>query len=378
MTSNNFHFFRPTWIEIRLNYLKHNLKEIRKIIGPKCKIIAVVKADAYGHGAIRISQKLEELNIDYLAVATLEEAIELRINGIKIPILIFGFLSFSDLPYLFEYNLTPSIFSLETAKKLNLLAEKNKKRINIHIKVDTGMNRLGFPYKSALENIKKISNFKNLNIEGIYSHLSSSKIKNEPFNYLQFQRFKEILNQLEKIKINIPLKHIANSGAVANYPEFKLNAVRIGEILYGFSKFYYENKLIQTKPLLSLRTKIIFLKTIKKGESVGYDRNFIAQKLTKIATLPIGYADGYPRILSNKGKVIIKGQEAPIVGNICMDLMMVDVSRAKNVKLLNEVILIGKNKNKEITVEELAQKSLTIGDEIVARLGKRVPRLYLD
>jgi len=373
-------FLRPTWAEIKLSNLTHNLKIIRKIIGQETKIIAVIKADAYGHGAIPIGKKLEELNIDYLAVATLEEAIELRENNIKKPILVFGFVYPKDLFYFFKYNLTPSIFSLETAKKLNDLASKYKKKINIHIKVDTGMNRLGFRHEKALEAIKKISSLNYLKIEGIYSHLSSSKIKNDNFNFIQFERFKKILEQLEKFKINIPLRHLANSGAIANYPEFKLNTVRIGEILYGFSDFYFKktNKRIPTKPLLSLKSKIIFLKELKKGEPVSYDRTYLTKRKTKIATIPLGYADGYPRPLSNKGYALIKGQKAFIVGNICMDLLMLDVSKIKDARLLDEVIFIGKNKNQEIKVKEIASLAQTIEDEIVSRIGKRVPRVYID
>ncbi|MGE4554518.1 MAG: alanine racemase [Candidatus Paceibacterota bacterium] len=372
--------FRPTWLEINLSNLEHNLKVLKRIVHPRTKIIAVIKADAYGHGAIPIAKKLEQLKIDYLAVATLEEAIELRENNIKSPILIFGFILPKDLPYLFKYNLTPSIFSLETAKKLNQLGEKYRKKINIHIKIDTGMNRLGFPYSQCLDSIKKISSFSRLKIEGIYSHFASSKNKNESFNYLQFNRFQEILKNLEKLNIKIPLKHLANSGAVANYPEFQLDAIRVGEILYGFSDFYYKNtnKRIPIKPLLSLKSKIIFLKDIKKGETVGYERTFLAKKTTKIATIPIGYADGYPRALSNKGYALIKGKKASICGIICMDLLMINVSQIKKVKLFDEVVFIGKSKDKEIKVKEIAHLANTIEDEIVSRLGKRLPRLYID
>ena len=378
---------RPLWLEINLKNLDNNIAVLRKIVGKDKKIIAVIKADAYGHGAVKIAQRLEKLKIDYLAVASLEEAIELRENKIKLPVLVLGYIDDCYLKEIVAYQITPTIFSLDFAKKLNHYAKNQNLKVKIQIKIDTGMNRLGFPYEEAGEIVKKISKLENLKIEGIFSHLACSKEKNNNFNYLQFQRFKNLLEDIDKIGIKIEMKHLANSGGIVNYPEFILNTVRPGELLYGFSDFYLnsknkigeeKNQLLPLKPLLSFKSKIISLKKVKKNEKIGYDQTYRVLKDSTIAVIPVGYADGYPRLLSNLGEVLIKGQRAKIVGIICMDLTMVDVSNIKGLKVLDEVILIGKDKNQVIKAPEIAKLAQTIPDEIVSRLGKRVPKVYLD
>lgn len=357
---------RPTWAEIKLSSLKENIFRIRRKIPKKTKLLFVVKANAYGHGAVEISKYVEKNRLaDFLGVSSIEEGIELRENSIKIPIIILG----SIYPpkyfkYLTEYDLTPTISSLMILKELEKFLLKNSSKIKIHIKLETGMNRIGASESSVIKMIENISSSKNIFLEGIYSHFSSADT-DRTYTMNQFKRFKDFISN---IRYHIPLKHIANSYATILYPQTHMDMVRCGIAGYGYVKGFNE--------ILTLKTKVVFLKYIKKGSYVSYSQTFKAKKKTRIATLPVGYGDGYLRSLSNKAYVMIKKQLAPVIGNITMDMTMVDVSNIKDINIGDEVTVFGGG-IKDISIIETAQKANTIPYEITTLITKRVKRIYI-
>lgn len=366
---------RPAWAEIDLDNLIKNFQLIRNIVKNK-KIISVVKADAYGHGAVEVSKVLDEFGTDYLAVATLEEGIELRVNGISKPILIFGYIFPKQVNYLLDFNLTPTIYSFDIAKELDNLCQMRKEKVNVHIKIDTGMGRVGVNWEESLEFIKEVNKFKNLKIEGLYAHFSSADEKDKSFTRIQFERFLKVVENLKKEGIEIPLKHHGNSATIIDLPEYFLDGVRAGIMLYGL-KPSQEVKNIKLYPVMSIKAKIVFLKEVKKDTPISYGRTFYTKRDSTIGTIPIGYADGYPRILSNKGYVLYKDKRVKVVGRITMDHFMVDLTKFKDVKVGDDVIIIGKDLKNSITVDEIAKKCKTINYEIVSRIGKRLPRVYI-
>lgn len=373
--------YRPTWAEINLKNLDYNFRLVKKLVGPKVKILVPVKADAYGHGIIPIAERLEALRVNYFGVASIDEGIVLRKSGINKPILILNTILTNEVKPILTYNLTQTICTKELACKLNQEAKKRNVLARVHIKVDTGMHRIGVSHNKAYSFIKEITRMGNIRIEGIFTHFPCAD--NKPyFTKNQIRMFNELIQQLEKVGIHIPLKHTSNSLGVINYPEGHFNLVRPGLMIYGLSS---EEELSpegdlrpKLKPLLSLRTKIAYLKTVPKGSGISYGHIYVTPQTMRIATLPIGYGDGYPRSLSNKARCLILGQEAKIVGRVCMDQMMVDVTKIKKVKIGQEAVLIGRQKDKSITVEELAKLAGTIPYEIVCNLGGRITRIYTD
>lgn len=363
---------RPTWAEVNLKAVKHNLQQIKKIIHPTTKIMAVVKADAYGHGAVRISQTLLENKVDYLAVAGWSEAKELRNINIKSKILILGYTPGDFICDVADNFITQTIYDIdilgEYIKKL-----KNKK-LKIHLKIDTGMNRLGISPQETLNTVKNILKIKNIELEGIFTHFSSAD-SDKKYTMYQFLKFKNIIHQLNCERIEIPLLHCCNSAATIRFPQMHLNMVRPGIAIYGMLPF--ATKKINLIPAMSLKSKIISLKEVGKGEKISYNGTFITQRKSKIATMPIGYADGYSRRLSNCGEILIRGRKIKIVGNVCMDFIMIDVSNIKDVNIGDEVILIGTSNNKKITADDIAKKINTINYEITCLVGKRIPKIYI-
>ncbi len=366
---------RPTRAEINLSAFEFNLNQVKKLIGGKTKIMAVVKANAYGHGAVEISKLAVSLGADYLGVAIPEEGVELRENGIYAPILVFTPAFEHQLELFFKYELTPAITSLEEASKFNSLAEKFGKKIKCHIKIDTGMGRVGINYKDAFESVKKIYyEFENLYIEGIYTHFATSDEKDKSFAYLQLERFTELIKELQSAGVNIPLKHCANSGAILDMPETYLDMVRPGIMLYGYHPSLEVLNKIELKPVMTLKSKIAFIKEIEPGTSISYGRRFVAKEKTKIATIPIGYADGYRRSLTNLGKVEIKGKLFPVVGTVTMDQIMVDVGLNTEIEVGDDVILFG---SENLTAWDIAKLLNTIPYEICCNVSARVPRVYI-
>lgn len=366
------------WIEINLENLENNIKEIKKVIDEKCKIMAIVKANAYGHGMINIAKKLNEMGIEDFAVATLSEGIELRENNIKGNILILGYTDFKDIEYVIKYDLIQTIVDYEYAKKVDEMKLENK--IKVHIKINTGMNRIGTSYKN-IEQLIQIYQMKNIEILGIFSHFcvaDSTKKEDEEFTKKQINNFFNCINTIKEQGYNVGKIHIQSSYGILNYPELKCDYVRPGIIMYGnYSSKGDKTKIVPNiKPALSLKARITTIKEIELGESVSYGRTYTAQTTKKIATVSIGYADGYPRNLSGKGvKVLINNKYADIIGRICMDQLVVDISDIRNAKQGDVVTLIGEEK--EISAEEISYKSDTITNELLCRLGDRLERVNL-
>ena len=367
------------WIEVDLNNIENNINEIRKIIHKNTKIMAVVKANAYGHGEVEVSKKLNEIGILDFAVATLDEGIILRKAGIKGSILILGYTDIQNIKMVQKYDLIQTIVDFEYAKeveKLNL-----DKKLNVHIKINTGMNRLGESYKN-IDNLIKIYNMKNLNILGTFTHLCVSDSlfeDNIKFTKKQIDNFFKAIDTLKLNNINVKKIHIQASYGIINYNDLECDYVRPGIIMYGVYSTLQDKKSckikLNLKPALKLKSKIVSIRNIQKGESVGYGRAFIAKKDMKIATVSIGYADGYSRCLSSKDVyVLVNDKFAKIIGRICMDQMIVDVSNITNIEVGDIVTLL--DDIEEISAENISNLSGSISNELLSRLGSRLPIIY--
>ncbi len=368
---------RPTWTEINLGAIAHNIRAIRRKVGRDIKILTVVKADAYGHGAIETSRILLENGAGLLGVAIPEEGIELRQAGINASIVILGSLLPEQLDSVVEFSLTPTICDLLIARELSHLAQKLHRKIKVHVKVDTGMGRLGVRHEDAVNLIKEVKSLNNLEIEGIYTHLATSDEKDKGFAYEQIGLFRNILEQLHAQNIhNIPLKHAANSGAILDIPTSYFNMVRPGLILYGLYPSNEVSRSINLQPAMTFKTRVAYIKDVEKGTTIGYGRTYKTSKPSRIAILPVGYVDGYSRSFSNRGEVIVNGYRAPIIGRVCMDQCVIDVSAVPDVSTGNEVVLYGKQQTEEIPIETAASLIGTIPYEIVCTIGRRVPRVY--
>ncbi len=365
--------------EISVDAIKHNYRQIRSIIPKHTEIMAIIKADGYGHGAIEVAKILQEQGVNRFAVAIAKEGEELRKEGIISPILILGYTPKADIQTLIENDLTQTVFSYEMAKYISEEAKKLNKTVNIHLKVDTGMGRIGFMSSSqSIEEVKKIAELTHINMEGIFTHFSTADEEDPTYTKEQWSIFEGFLMELEEVGIHLPIMHAANSGAILSHAYTHLNVVRPGIILYGYyPSGYLQNKVLDLEPAMTLKSQVVHVKELPEGHYVGYGRKFYTKEKTKIATIPIGYADGYSRRLAEKGRVLIRGQYAPVVGNICMDQFMVDVTAIKGVKVEDEVVIFGKQGDKFIPIEELAEALGTINYEIMCMIGKRVPRLYV-
>lgn len=369
--------YKRVYAEISLDAIRHNMAEIKRRTGSSTKVMAIIKADGYGHGAVAVAKALDDM-ADYYGVAILEEAIELRKNGIDKPLLILGYTSPRQFADLVTHHVTQTIFDLESAKKLSGIAVSLNMTANIHIAVDTGMNRIGFKTEyESLDTIKQIYSLPNIFIEGAFTHFATADEKDKAFANEQYRRFKEFTDKLEENGVSIPIKHICNSAGIIDF-DCKLDMVRAGIILYGLYPSEEVNKdVIKLKPAMKLKTHVIFVKDVDSGHGISYGLTYVTDKKTKIATLPVGYADGYPRALSSKGHVIINGQYAPIIGRVCMDQMMVDVTGINDIKIENDVTLLGSERNCIITAEELGNMSESFNYEFICGVGKRVPRIYV-
>lgn len=364
------------WIEVNIQNLQNNIEEIEKLISKDCKIMAVVKANAYGHDMIKVANKLNKIGIQDFAVATLAEAIELRENNIKGNILILGYTDFEDIKYVQEYDLIQTIVDYEYAKKINEIISKGK--IKAHIKVNTGMNRIGESW-SNIEGIVNIFKLENIQVLGMYTHFSSAdSLKEEDieFSKEQIKHFYECIDKIKSLGYNPGKIHIQSSYGILNYPGLECDYVRPGIIMYGVYCTKEHNSKIEPniKPVLELKARITSIKYLEKGEAISYGRTYIVKNRIKVATVSIGYADGYPRNLSGKdAKVFVNGKYATVIGKICMDQLMIDVSAIENIKVGDIVTLIGNEK--EISAEEIAYKADTITDELLCRLGQRLTRI---
>ncbi len=360
---------QKAFAEINLNALSHNLTVVRKKTG-NIKILAVVKANAYGHGAAEVSHHLVRKGISHLGVAFTNEAIALRESGISSPVLVF--FDRDNIDACFTYNLTPTVIDLNTARKFSARARKLNRRIPIHIKVDTGMGRIGFNIRTAPADISTIASLKNIKLEGLMSHFSDADLQDKDFANSQLRNFLSLAGELKKKNIHFPVLHMANSAAVLTMPDAHLTMVRPGIMLYGYG--CCESRSL--KPVMSVKSKIIFLKKVPAGTPISYGRTFVTGKKSTIATIPVGYADGYDRKLSNQGEVLIKGKRAPVVGRVCMDTIMVDVTDIPDVSYKTEVVLIGRQGKEQITADDIANKTGTIPYEVLTSIGQRIKRVY--
>lgn len=371
--------YRRICANISLKALEHNLDAIHGCIERDTKIIAVVKADGYGHGAVPLAEVMEQReDIWGYAVATPEEAEELYSNGIKKPILILGYTFQEYDEQIVKEGLRPAVFSLERAKQLSEEAVCQNKDCKIHIKLDTGMSRIGFQVtEQSADEIAQIAALPNIIIEGIFTHFSKADETDKTFTRKQADTYEQMLTWLKDRQIEIPIHHVSNSAGIVDLPEYNKDIVRAGIILYGlWPSDEVEKNNINLQPLLSLKSHVVHVKELEPGRIISYGGTFEVEKTMQIATVPVGYADGYPRSLSNKGYVLIHGKRAAICGRVCMDQMMVDVSEIPDVKPGDEVTLIGTDGAETITMEELGDMSGRFNYELACDLNKRIPRIY--
>ena len=373
---------RPTRAEISLDALEHNFTQIKKRTGTTRKALTVIKANAYGHGAVRIAQTLEDLGVDFFGVATCEEAIELRQASITVPIIVLGGFFEGQSEYARQFDLIPVVYTLESAEELSRCASTNNCTIPIHLKIDTGMGRLGILPSQTGSFMKKLTRLKGIEIEGILSHLADTNQENHSgleFTKKQIELLNQQVEELSKIGINPRYRHLANSAASIDELPESFNLVRPGIMLYGSYPAKRFQKIIDLQPVMRLTTKVISLKKVPRGTSISYGRTFTCERESLIAALPIGYADGYSRILSNKSKVLLHGMEAPAVGNITMDQFMIDVTeiaKQKDVRPGDEVVLIGRSGLKQVSADDIAGILGTINYEVICMLKNRIPRIY--
>ena len=380
------------WAEVDLKAIAHNVRELRRVITPGARLMAVVKANAYGHGVVPVTQKALENGADVLGVARLNEGIALRKAGFNEPVLIFGFTPPAVAGKLIAFDLTQSVWSYQTAEAYSAAAVAAKKPIKIHLKIDTGMGRLGLlpdcrrdsgpdlsSETGALHDIQNIASLSGLELEGIYTHFATADDLDKSYANAQFDIFSDLLNELRQAGLEIPVKHTANSGAIIDMPETHLDMVRAGISLYGlYPSDDVDKSRIALQPAMTLKARVVHLKNVPTGFKISYGCTYETRSPTIIASVPVGYADGYNRRLSSKGHMLVRGRRAPIVGRVCMDQTMLDVGHIPNVSLEDEVIIFGKQGDEVVTVDEIASELTTINYEIVSALTDRVPRIYLE
>jgi len=367
---------RPTRAEIDLSAIAYNLTGIRKKVGESTKILAVVKANAYGHGDSVVSRFVEKKYVDYFGVAIVEEGMTLRSAGITRPILVFTLPVKNQIDPFFDFDLEPTISSLEDALVLERVGRHRKQTIRVHLKVDTGMNRIGVKTKEVEHFLTSIAPLRRVEIKGVYTHFATAEDRDKAFTLQQLALFRESLETLRHHGIETELVHCANSAAILDLPETYCGMVRPGISMYGYYPLRDSARSIPLRPAMAVSTSVALIKSIDAGESVSYGRRFVANKRTKIATLPIGYADGYSRLLTGKSIVLINGMRFPVVGTICMDMMMVNIGNA-DVSVGDKVTLLGKEGGQEITGWDLAERMGTIPYELLCGFSARIPRTYV-
>lgn len=377
---------RRTWAEIDLDALAENYRQVRLAANPKAQVCCVVKADGYGHGALRVAAELESLGAGWFAVSNLEEALQLRQGGIQSSILVLGFTPAEEAPTLARENISQCVYSTDYAKDLSRYAQAAGAEVKIHAKIDTGMSRLGFYFQdinrdeATVGEVQATCTLPGLIPQGIFSHfaVSDEGAEGDLFTMRQFGCFKEMSEALIRRGLSFSVRHCANSAAVFDYPLSHLDMVRAGVVLYGLYPSAQMRNRPELKPVLSLRSVVSHVKSIQPGATVSYGREFTASREMRVATVPVGYADGYPRALAQGGaQVLIHGQRCPVLGRICMDQLMADVTGLESLSIGDRVTLIGRDGAEEITAGEVASWEGTINYEVVCALSKRVPRVYL-
>lgn len=362
---------------INLDAIYENVKNAKKLLNPSTKMMAVIKADGYGHGAVPLAETIDEL-VDAYGIAILEEGIELRKAGFTKPMLILGYTATEQYPAMIEYGIATAVFTLEMAEEISKCAVRMEKEAKIHIKLDTGMSRIGFSItRQSLEDIKKINKLPNVKIEGCFSHFARMDETDKTKAMEQFRKFMEFTDTLEKEGVLLPVRHISNSAGIMEAPEVHLDMVRDGICLYGlYPSEEVKKERLPLIPAMELKAYVSYVKTLPAGVEIGYGGTYTTTKETRVATIPVGYADGYPRCLSGKGAVLIHGKRAPILGRVCMDQFMVDVTEISDVVTGTEVTLFGKDGDGELSIEEISAAAYSFNYEFVCDVGKRVPRVY--
>ncbi len=364
---------RAAWAEINMGALAHNYREIRSRIAKDAKLCAVVKADAYGHGAIAVARVALEEGADYLAVATLSEALKLRAAGFTTPLLILGLVEPESAREVVDGNITQTVCRMDLVEALSQEAVRQGKTVKVHLTIETGMGRIGVHPKDAAETAKKIAALPNVELEGVFSHFALADIPDKTFTKNQVKLFQEACNAIEAAGIHIPIKHIAESAAILEIPDVHFDMVRAGIIQYGLWPSDEVTRPIDLRQCMKFCARIVYVKTIQPGESVGYGRKFIAERETRIATLPVGYADGYIRAYAG-GSVEVCGKRAPIAGRVCMDQFMIDITDIPEAQMGDVCTLFG---SETLPTDEVAGWANTINYEVVCLVSERVPRVYV-
>lgn len=373
--------YSRVYARVDLDAIRHNLEEMKRHLPEKTKIMAVVKTDAYGHGAVAVAKEIEAVDdVAGFAVATAEEALVLRKYGIMKPILILGVVFEEQLESLILHDIRMNIFQLSLAEKIQETAKRLGKTAYLHVKLDTAMSRLGLcPEKEeSIEMVKTMATFPNICLEGVFTHFAKADETDKEPSDRQVSRFEAFVERMKKEQITFPIQHCSNSAGIIDLNQYAMDMVRAGIALYGL---YPSDEVCRTevklKPAMSLHSRIVYLKEIEAGVAVSYGGTFVSQRKTKVATIPVGYGDGYPRQLSNKGYVLIRGQKAPILGRVCMDQFMVDVTDIEGVLEGDEVVLFGQSQDAFLPIEELGDLSGRFNYEFLCDLGKRIPRVYV-
>lgn len=368
---------RPAWLEINLSAVKENIKFLKGKISINTEIMAVVKAEAYGHGSVQVSRAALEGGASRLGVALIEEGIKLIKNGIEAEIQILNEPPVDGIPEILEYGLIPTVCTRQFIDELASQSEKAGKQVKFHLKVDTGMNRIGILPEQAVPFLERALSYKNLTLEGVFTHLAAADQPEAELTQIQLEKFSKVVESFNVKGINVAYYHTANSAGIIYHSNSHYDLVRPGISIYGLAPNAELGLPEGLKPVLAWKSRISFIKEIPAGEGVSYGHTFIAPKPTKVATIPLGYADGYFRLLSNKAEVLIKGQRKKVIGNICMDQFMVDLGKV-DVTIGEEAVLIGGQGSERITAEEIASHIGTINYEVTSRISERVPRFYKE
>jgi len=377
-------YLKRTWAEVSLDAIKHNFNEIKNKVGGRAKICCVIKADGYGHGAVELSKLYEQLGADFFAVSNIDEGIEIREAGAKLPIVILGFTPANEAKRLSEYNISQAVYSLEYAKMLSQACCEQNVVCKIHIKVDTGMSRIGFMCQEfprddySVEEIRTACTLKNLELEGMFTHFARADEYDRSPAMVQLERYLDFSRRVEEAGVEIPLHHCSNSAGIIRMPEANLNIVRAGITIYGiYPSSEVERDIVKLEPVMELKSHVTYVKDVPAGAAISYGGTYVADRKLRVATVPVGYADGYSRQLSNKGWVLIHGQKAPILGRVCMDQFMVDVTEIGDVKKGDEVTLIGRDGDEFIGIEEIGDLCGRFSYEFACDISPRVPRVYI-
>ncbi len=374
-------YTQRAWAQVSLDAIASNMQNIRRMTRPEAAVMAVVKADAYGHGFLQVAKTLLENGADAFAVAMLDEAKQLRSRGIDVPVLILGNTNRDLCEDLIDYDVMPTVFSYDMAKALSNVAVKKNKDAKLHIKLDTGMSRIGFlcderHAPETIREIKQIAALPNLEIDGIFTHLSCADEDEYAYTKMQFDRFMAVCNQLQHDGVQIGRRHVCNSAALVLYPEMQLDMVRPGVILYGLHPSPLTEGKIELQSAMSLKARVTLVKRIEEAIGISYGKEYMTAPPATIATIPIGYADGYSRLLAGKAEMLWHGKRLPVVGRICMDQCMIDATNADNIEVDDIVTVMGSDGGACISADELAHHMGTINYEIVCLIGKRIPRVY--